>query len=487
MLQVLAPLATPFFVDAVLRLMLAAWVVMSPRSVPATLAWLLVLLLPVPFFPVIAYLLVGENRLGGGRLRRYRETTRVFSEKAQVFLQALTQDWTPDQQPYRPLAGVLTQVGEIPPLRGNEIEWVAGSDRFIEGLIRDIDAAHQQVHLLFFIWMERSAGEAVVEAVERAARRGVRCRVIVDAVGSKGFVRLGLDDRLRAAGAKVAIALPVNPIRGLFARLDLRNHRKIAVIDGETAWTGSSNITDDRFGVTKFRKVGPWIDAMVRIRGPAAQALEAVFLRDWVCESGEDTDESALKMLRPVGEIGEGCPVQVVPTGPDTGPATMRDALVTAFFLARRELIMTTPYFVPDEAVKEALVAAAMRGVEVSIVVPRDLDNVVVGAASRSHFTELLRAGVKIYLHRGGLLHSKTITIDSDVAMIGSHNLDERSFRLNFEVSVFIYDEDQTSLLRMLQTQYMQESVEIHAEEWERRALWKRFLERCARLLGPLL
>jgi cardiolipin synthase len=310
---------------------------------------------------------------------------------------------------------------------------------------------------------------------------------VVDARGSKHFIRKGLDTRLQKAGAKVAIALPVNPFRALFTRIDLRNHRKIAVIDGFLAWTGSGNITDTSFGYRPVRRVGPWIDAMVRVRGPAAQALDAVFLRDWLVESTDEDRAEVEKLLKMPPAIEEGCAVQVVPTGPDSGPASMRDAIITTIFAAREELLITTPYFVPDEATKHALISTAMRGVAVTLIVPKHLDQLVVGAASRSHFEELLRAGVRIYLHRHGLLHSKTMTIDSDVAMIGSHNLDERSFRLNYEVSIFIYDTDQASLLRMLQMQYLSESDEIFADSWCRRPALKRFAENVARLLGPLL
>ncbi len=487
MLGLFAPFSTSFFIEAGLRVLVATRVVMSKRAVPNSLAWLLVLLLPVPIAPLLVYALIGENRLGTRRRARYLLLTREFTQRAQVFLKALSQEWTHEVAPYKHMADVLTQVGDIPTLRGNAVEFVAGSERFIEGLIRDIDAATERVHLLFYIWMERSAGEDVARAVERAARRGVVCRVIVDATGSKKFLRVGLDDRLRAAGAKVAVALPVNPFRALFARLDLRNHRKIAVIDGAIAWSGSANITDSTFGYKPVRRAGPWIDSMARVRGPAAQALDAVFLRDWLVEN-EDEDRAMIEgLLKIVPAIEEGCAIQVVPTGPDSGPATMRDAIITALFAARDELIISTPYFVPDEATKQALIAAAMRGVAVALIMPKKLDQLVVGAASRAHFEELLRAGVRILLHRHGLLHSKTITIDSDVAMIGSHNLDERSFRLNYEVSLFIYDTDQASMLRMLQVQYMDESDEIHAEQWGARPLWRRFAENTARLMGPLL
>lgn len=473
--------------DLVLRLVLCGHVVMSRRPVSATLSWVLLMFLPVPFVGVLLYAIVGEVRLGRGRLARYDELTKGLISRATIFWRGGNQDWTAECEPYKHVANVATAVCGMPPLRSNQIAFLGDAAHTIESIIKDIDAARERVHMLFYIWMETGAGERVVEALERAAARGVACRVLVDAVGSKGFLKSGLPGRLRGAGVMVAAALPVSPLRMVFARMDLRNHRKIVVIDGWTAYTGSQNLTDDSFGVSRWRKIGPWIDATARIVGPAAQALEVVFLRDWEIESGERLGEKLEELLPEVPIPEDGCTVHVVPTGPNDTVAAMREAMITTIFSAKEELILTTPYFVPDESTKDALIAAALRGVTVTLVMPKKLDGIIVGAAARSHYIDLLEAGVRIKHHRTGLLHSKTMTVDSDLAMIGSTNIDMRSFTLNFEVTLFVYDSDEASLLRMLQVGYIEDSDDVYLEDWVKRPLAARVLENSARLLGPLL
>ncbi len=473
--------------DGLLRIVLGIHLIMSRRPVPATLAWLVFMILPVPFVGVFLYAIVGEVRLGRWRLARYHELTKEYISRATVFWRGGNADWTVECEPYKPVSHVATCVGDMPPLRGNRIDFLGDTARTIATLIQDIDAAKQRVHMLYYIWMEKGAGEQVVAALERAAARGVTCRVLVDAVGSKLFLRSELPRRLIKAGVKVAAALPVNPIRMLFARMDLRNHRKIAVIDGWIAYAGSQNITDSSFGYRPLRKIGPWIDASARLEGPAAQALEIVFLRDWEVETEEKFRENLAELLPEVPIPDGGSIVHVVPSGPGGSLAAMRQAVITTIFAAREELIMTTPYFVPDEGTKDALIAAAMRGVAVTLVLPKRVDGVLVGAAARSHYMDLLEAGVQIKHYRKGLLHAKTVTVDSDLAMIGSTNLDMRSFTLNFEVTLFVYDSDEASILRMLQVAYIQDSDDVFKEDWARRPFMKRLVDNAARLLGPLL
>jgi cardiolipin synthase len=473
--------------DAVLRVFLGFHLLMSRRPVPVTLAWLVALVVPIPFVGAFFYAIVGEVRLGRWRAREYERLTADYSQKATVFWRGRSQAWTDECVDYKQIANVATTVGDMPPLRGNALAIMADAEHTIDALCRDIDAARQRIHMLYYIWMERGAGIKVLEALERAAARGVSCRVLVDGVGSKKFVRKGLGNRLIKAGIKFAVALPVSPVRMLFARVDVRNHRKIAVIDGWVAYTGSQNITDMTFGYRPVVRVGPWIDASIRIAGPAAQALEVIFLRDWQIESGEDLGKQMEEVLPDLPIPRTGSIVQIVPSGPGPDPTTLRDVLLTTIYAAREELIMTTPYFVPDEPTKQALVAAVLRGVRTTIVVPERSDGLIVGAASRAHYIDLLEVGVKVLRYRKGLLHAKTLTIDSDIAMIGSSNIDVRSFFLNYEVSVLIYDTDQASVLRMLQTQYMEDSTEIFADEWKKRSVWKRGAENVARLFTPLL
>ncbi len=476
---------TIFLTDLVVRLLLAVRVVMRRQAVPVSLAWLVVILF-VPLLGLPLYLLVGEVRLGGRRHRRHREVAVGLEESAAIFWRGGAQDWTSGVGPFAPIARLGAAAGDHPPLRGNRLKLLAGTDELLDALIADIDGAQKRCHLLFYIWMAHGAGERVAEAVIRASGRGVDCRVLVDAVGSKAFLKSGLPARLRGAGVRIEAALPVNPVRMLFARLDLRNHRKLAVIDGWIAYAGSHNITDASFGVDPIRGIGPWIDASIRIEGPGAQALEVVFLRDWQLD-GEEEIANAREYLpdRPIPD--DGSVVQVLPTGPGAGPGLMQQALLTTIYAAREELIITTPYFVPDEATRAALASAAMRGVRVTVVVPKRIDARLVALASRSHFADLLEAGVRVMEYRAGLLHAKTLTVDRDLGLIGSANMDMRSFWLNFEVSVIIYDGEVASHLRMLQVEYMGDSDEIDPDAWRRRPVWKRLAENAARLLGPLL
>ncbi|MEX2218756.1 MAG: cardiolipin synthase [Phycisphaerales bacterium] len=473
--------------DWTLKVLIALRVIMNRRPVPVTLAWLMVLLIPVPYVGVVLYAIIGEVRLGRRRLARYRRLTEGFAARATFLWRARSHHWTAETELYKHISEVASRVGEMPPLRGNTVELFSGAQTFIDALIRDIDAAASRVHLFFYIWIDHGPGLQVAEAVERAARRGVECRVMVDAVGSKWLLFSRIPERLRRAGVKFAVSLPVNPIRMLFARLDLRNHRKIAVIDGWTAYTGSQNIAWTTFRRKGLRKKGPYIDAMARVTGPAAQAIEVVFLRDWEVESDEALGDTLEQLLpeRPTPEGGS--VIQVVPSGPDAPPQAMIEAFITTIYSARRELIMTTPYFVPDEPSKHALIAAAMRGVEVTLVIPDEHDSAVVAAAARAHFQDLLEAGVRIKHHTSGLLHSKTLTVDASIGLIGSANFDLRSFVLNFELSLFIFDADVASQLRMLQMSYMEDSVDVFLEEWRARPYWRRALDDAARLLGPLL
>jgi cardiolipin synthase len=272
----------------------------------------------------------------------------------------------------------------------------------------------------------------------------------------------------------------------LFERLDLRNHRKIAVIDGRIAYAGSQNLTDSTFRAGFNPRVGSWIDATVRVEGPAAQALGVVFLQDWQLDANEKVPDIT-PFLPELGPPKGECVVQVLPSGPGPSPAGIQEAVLTTIYAAKEELIITTPYFVPDDATRRALQAAALRGVRVVLVMPFEADGRLVAAASRSYWQDLLESGVRIMLCRGGLLHAKTISVDRLMGFIGSANLDMRSFYLNFEATLIIYDDNFASVLRFLQMDYISDSVEVHLDQWRRRPVIRTFADNCAQLLGPLL
>ncbi len=472
--------------DWTLRILLGVHVIMRRRPVTTSLAWLAVLAF-VPVLGLVAYFLVGENRLGSRRLRRYEKLTRGLEQEAVNVWEYRSEAAEDPQQDQGHIARFGTAVSGMPPLRGNRLTLLADSEEFLESVCRDIAGATNHCHLLTFIWQPSGGAVRVGEALIAAAARGVACRVLADHAGSKAFFRSEICERMRAGGVKVVGALPVNPLRALFARLDLRNHRKIIVIDGVTAYAGSQNISDRTFRSNRFRDTGAWVDASVRLSGPAVQALALTFLRDWMLDSDEEIHDldPFLTMARPSEDSD--CVVQVVPSGPGPVPSAIHQALLTTIYSAREELIMTTPYFVPDDAVRLALMAAATSGVAVTLVMPSVSDQRLVAAASRSHYLDLLESGVRIRHYTGGLLHAKTLTVDRRIGLIGSANFDARSFWLNFEVTMFIYDDDFASVLRFMQTAYIQQSYEVDLHRWRERPLWEVFRDNTAQLLGPLL
>lgn len=478
-----------FLTDICLRATMFVVVVSHrKRPVPTTLGWL-VLVLVLPFLGCFLYLLIGEVRLGARRLKEYRTlTTEVEPLAIAKWWEHKLTARSPFSRDglFDPIARDATALGGFPPLVGNRLELIGDTDELLRRVTKDIDEAQSFIHMLYYIWMDGGLANDVVEALIRAAKRGVDCKVLVDAMGSKGFLSGNAPGRLREAGVLVHVALPMGLFRSFVSRLDLRNHRKIAIIDGRCAYCGSQNLTDTTFHFRKRKHLGPWIDASVRVEGPAVQALTVTFLRDWAMEEDSPVKLDD-KVLPPAEPPLDGAIVQVVPTGPRPDVAAMRESVLMALYAARHEVVVTTPYFVPDEATMAALTSAARRGVATTILVPRFIDSKVVALAAQSHFEELIEAGVRVLWFHAGLLHSKAMTVDGAFSMIGSANLDMRSFWLNFEVTLFVYDQTFTGELRALQEGYIQKSERIEITRWRKRPLPVRALENVVRLFGGVL
>jgi len=456
-------------------------IIMRRAPVGVSLAWLVVIF-SIPFVGVVVYLLFGEKRLGRGRAARMAAKV----DDIKTWQTALQQ--RPDTVPPQTgsTGGSMQRHAQrllgFPVLEGNEIVLIDDFQSIFDAIVADIDSAERTCHLGFYIWHEGGRADDVVDALVRAAARGVSCRVMADAQGSRAFLKSDLVRRLRDAGVAVIAALPTGPVTTIFLRADLRNHRKIAVIDDRVAYTGSQNLVDPRF-FKQGSGVGQWVDAMVRVTGSAAAALDGVFSFDWSTETAGGFDPPQA----PDRGIQGGSAVQVVPSGPGLQPEAIHQLLLTAIYSARRELVLTTPYFVPDESMLTALLSAALRGVEVTLIVPARNDSLLVRYASVAYFDDLMSAGARLALFKGGLLHTKSLTIDGEVSVFGSVNLDMRSLWLNFEISLFIYGSDFTGRLRALQDRYLQDSDLLDLDQWRRRPVRLRFAENAARLLGPLL
>jgi cardiolipin synthase len=460
-------------------------VIMKRRAPGVSLAWLL-LVIVLPYAGAVFYVLVGERTLGRRRERRaaalispLQDWLERIPPAAEMVSDVVPFAWPKLRQFVEGSVG-FTAVGD------NRLELIEGAHDTLKAIISDINRAHSTCDLEFYIWNRGGMADQVAEALIRAEARGVRCRVLLDSVGSGAFLRSALARRMRAGGVELVEALPVGLVRSLFVRVDLRLHRKIVVIDGAIAFTGSLNLVDPQF-FKQGSGVGEWVDAMVRVTGPAVKLLELVFVCDWLIETGETLEalipDNAEDMPAPAGQAI----AQVLPSGPGYRAGTIHQLLLTAVYCARRELIMTTPYFVPDEAFVDALQAAAHRGVEVTLIVPYRIDSILVRYASRAYNDDLLRAGVRIMRFRGGLLHTKSVVVDGETTLFGTVNLDIRSLRLNFEVTMIAYDSAFGRQVRDLQLRYVEQSEPMDLERWRKRGRIGRFFENVAQLMSPLL
>ncbi|MEJ2098532.1 MAG: cardiolipin synthase [Desulfobacterales bacterium] len=453
--------------------------------VATSLAWL-ILVFFLPLVGAITYLVLGEKRLG----QSFTTRSRAIRARYDSWLKELPPEIRSDPQRLSPQARSLSRLAattvNIPALSGNRLQLLDAAESILRSMISDIDRAKRFCHLEFYIWTEGGIADEVGAALLRAAGRGVICCVLLDAVGSARFLKGNLLAKLKAGGIEVAAALPVSSFNVLRVRPDLRLHRKIAVIDDAIAYTGSFNLVDPRF-FKQNAGVGEWVDAMVRVEGPVVHALNALFRWDWEVETGRDLATQA-EILDPSTAFRAGeADVQVIPSGPGKTGNYMYQILLMAIYSARDEIVITTPYFVPDEAVSTALLTAAERGVKVTIIVPERNDSRLVHYTCRSFFDDLLAVGIRIFGFKGGLLHTKSVVVDRQVALFGSVNLDVRSFWLDFEVTLGVYDAEFAQHLLALQNKYIHNAIAVDPQAWHQRSGKERFFENVARLASPLL
>ena len=463
------------------QVLFAVFVLLRPHArQPSSLAWILVII-TLPGFGILLYLIVGEVRTGSKRRLRHRniqENIRAVLVRAWAKSPAVGTL----QPEYAPVAHLASEANNLSPRGGNRLTLLADAEHFVAALVKDIEAATNHVHLLYYIYLEDASGRTVAQALIRAAERGVTCRLLVDSVGSSHFLKSPLCRELRDAGVVVVEALPTRITQIVRVRFDMRNHRKIAVMDGVVGYTGSHNLADEAFHPKP--KFAPWIDATLRIEGPAVRDLQALFVADWFMDTGKSLDHL---ILLPPPAHADGTTVQIVGTGPGARNQLLVQVIQAAIHMAREEIILTTPYFVPDEGTFAAMITAAMRGIRTVLVVPRRNDSPLVSLASRSFYSRLLEAGVEIHEFTKGLLHAKTMTIDQDLALVSTANFDRRSFEINFEISTLVYDTDVSSEIRLLQRTYMEDCIQIDPARWARRPWHRRLSENVAGLVSPIL
>ncbi|MBK6692509.1 MAG: cardiolipin synthase [Myxococcales bacterium] len=460
---------------------LGAWILLEKRSPVATLAWLLALV-ALPGVGFVVYFFLGPRRLRRRRLKRLRASQAALKPDARPAL-------SPSDGVARDVVRVAQRAGGARLSVAESVAIFTDGAATFDAIVTAIGQARDHVHVLYYIFENDSTGARVRDALVERARAGVHVRVLVDGVGSVGAT---LTKRfmkpLTDAGAKVAV---FNRPRlfGLGGRvLNFRNHRKIVIVDGNVGFTGGVNVTDDENGAVNKH---PWRDTHVRLTGPCVTWLQVVFLEDWCYATGGSPSHDARPAFFPHDDATlastAGPLVQILESGPDRDHQVIRTATFAAINGAASRILLTSAYFVPDEPMLLALKAAAMRGVDVRVLVPAESDSRVAAAAARSYYDELLRAGVLLYEYGPPMLHAKTLVVDDALAFVGTANLDNRSFRLNFEVTALILDAATNEALSAAFQNDLSHSRAITKDARARLRLTERLAEALARLLSPVL
>ncbi|WP_338465717.1 cardiolipin synthase [Novosphingobium sp. ZN18A2] len=452
-----------------------------PNRDPASrLAWILAILL-IPVGGIVAYVLLGETSVGR---RRKRELRAILDRLPRPHGWDGSFDHDPQDRYAAPFIAARN-INRLGAVRCPRPELMADANEAIDRVVADIEAATDSVHICFYIWLTDTNGLKLVEAVRRAALRGVAVRAMADGVGSADMIASHHWRRMASAGVKLDVALQVgNPVlRVLFSRIDLRNHRKVVVVDNAITYFGSQNAADAEFRVKA--KYAPWIDVMMRFTGPVAQQHQYLFASDWMAEGHDDLGS----YLSPDNPEPPDAPViaQVMGTGPTLEYAAMSEVFCSMLHTAAREVIITTPYFVPDDSLMSDIVAVARRGVSTTLILPARNDSRVVAGASRSYYADMLDAGVRLFEYEKGLLHAKTLTVDGEIALIGSANMDRRSFDLNFENNILMRDRQTTAALRARQMEWQADSRAVSPGDVARWGVARKLLNNLLVTVSPIL
>jgi len=460
-------------------------IIYDTRSVTKTMAYLLFVI----FFPVIGmvfYFSFGINY----RKRKMYNSKLLADEQLLGALRDYISPYTDETlrrssgvlQHNRELASFLTRDLHSQLTGHNQVKVLLNGEEKFPEMLKAISEARHHIHIEYYIYENDTIGRQLAELLMQKAKEGVTVRFIYDDFGSRD-IRKKLVPRLKAAGVQ---AFPFHKVLILLLanRLNYRNHRKVVIVDGQTAFTGGINVSDKYINQSDSRLY--WRDTHLRIDGPGVYYLQYLFLCDWRFCSGEGLAADKMLFMPPSLEANNTL-VQIAASGPDSNQPSILYSLLQAVYLAEKEILITTPYFIPGESMLEALSIAALSGLQVKLLVPGISDSKLVNAAARSYYGDLLDAGVEIYLYKKGFVHAKTMVTDSKLAVVGSANMDYRSFELNFEVNAFVYDTTVATSMRETFFADLQHATRIDPERWAQRALYREIVEKIARLLSPLL
>ena len=478
---VLAGLAV--VVDFIIRVLAIVFIPRNRRPQTAT-AWLLAVFF-LPYIGILLFLLLGSRHLPKRRRDKQLEINKYILETTEGT------DLVNREHPWphwlQPIIELNRSLGAMPLVGGNTAALLSDYGQSLSAMTDAVVGAKKYVHAEFYIMAFDATTTPFFAALESAVKRGITVRVLLDHLASRrspGYFRT--IRQLKRIGVQWHLMLPVQPLRGRFQRPDLRNHRKILVIDGVLAFTGSQNIIDSSYNKRSNRRRGlRWKDLMVRFEGPIVAGINALFVTDWYSE----TDELLLRetWTVPREKVRNAIGAQVVPSGPGFEGENNLRLFNSLLYAAQEKIIITSPYFVPDESMLYAITTAAQSGLDVELLVSEVGDQPVVYHAQRSYYEALLRAGVRIWLYPAPtVLHAKHFTIDEQVAVIGSSNMDMRSFSLNLEISVMVRGHSFVAALRELEDSYRSQSRELLLAEWMARPLGAKVLDNVARLTSAV-
>jgi cardiolipin synthase len=460
-------------------------VIHDTDSVIKTLAYLLIVIF-IPIGGALFYFSVGINyrkrKMYSKKLVRDNLLLKEIETRIQVRTQENLVKYSDVIANNEGLVKLLVNDSWSPLTGGNRAKLLINGEETFPELLSALKEAKHHIHIQYYIFEDDVIGNKIKNLLEEKARQGVEVRFIYDDFGSSS-IRGKVVNELKAAGVE---AYPFNRIRLLFLanRLNYRNHRRIVVVDGSIAFTGGVNVSDRYINTEKSKLY--WRDTHLRMDGTGCHYLQYLFFCDWNFSSGQSLTPDAT-YFSGVHHAPSNVAVQIAASGPDSPAPTIMLSFLKAITLAKKSILITTPYFIPGDSILDALKIASMSGVSVSILVPGVSDSWWVNMAARSYYTELLKVGVQIYLYQKGFLHAKTMVIDDNLSIIGTANMDYRSFDLNFEVNAILFDFQMANNLSNTFHNDLLNSKRIDPSLWKNRKLHKRLSERIARLLSPLM
>ena len=450
--------------------------IMTARTSQGAIAWA-VSLNTFPYIAVPAYWVLGRNRFQGYTAARQSTDVEIHEGLKDIFDEL--KPYIVSKSEMSLLANTVEKLTDIPYLNGNDVKLLIDGDATFESIIAGIDTAKEYILFQFFIIHDDELGRKIKDHLIARAEDGVKVYVLYDEVGSHDLSESYQDD-LRAAGVQIH---PFNTRKGSGNRfqLNFRNHRKIVIVDGKTAWIGGHNVGDEYLGLDP--KFGHWRDTHIRVEGPAAVALQISFVQDWFWT----TDKQKLNLTwKPTPSARGNVKVNMLPSSPADELETATLMFLHAINTAKERLWITSPYFVPDDAIISALQLAGLRGVDVRILIPDKGDHLLVYLAAYTYFEEASLTGVRFFRYTDGFLHQKVMLLDDTVVTVGTANFDNRSFRLNFEITGIIVDTAfNTEVEKMLLDDFAH-SREMIKTDWESKSYFFKLACRIARLTSPV-